>query len=130
MERALQDVRLDGSTLYPTLETLTRAPLPLSLQNQMDVLCSLSNDPFGVYPTTGGPISQASSRIGYMRYIAYQNPGNGDDTAPSMLPASVRGRFIYFCNNSGETQCRTLLKHFFSGSNDRDTEVIHTVDGF
>lgn len=117
LERALQDFRLEGSTHFPTLETLASAPLPLSLQNQMDVLCSLSNDPFNLYPTSDGTISKASSRIGYMRYLSYQVPRNWDDSAPSMLPASFRNRFIYFRNNNEEVQCRKLLQHIFAEGN-------------
>jgi hypothetical protein len=117
MEQLLQSYRLKGDKRYNTFESLKDSPVPMSIDQQMDILSSISNDHRKPYPKKDGRISSKTTKIGLLRRLAYQQVKDMDEDveedSPTHLPASPRNRLIYFSVNNRQTQRHTLLQHTF-----------------
>jgi hypothetical protein len=79
------------------------------MQQQMDVLCMLSNNHKRPYPKYGGRTpSQSTTRIGFLRHLSFQAPYQA-----SHIPSSPRNRFIYFENNNNYHNRQVTLNNYF-----------------
>lgn len=128
LEKALQDACLQGPYPYPfpSLTSLESAETPLTLQQQLDALCTLSNHPNCTYPKSDGQLSVCSTRRGLLTYLSYQAPRDNSrpDLQPSHLPSSHRNRFVYFVTNARLDGRARLLKYIF-GSRAQHTPTLY-----